>query len=264
MSAPWPPLGEIPPAGHPMRFTVIGHGGRRILGPVAPERIDRLVARSPLAAGDHVLEIGSGKGELLIRLLTRWGAATGEGFDRNPWFLAEAQAAGVAAGLADRLAFIETDVPGALIAERRAAMAIGVGATGILGDQAATVAGLAGAVRPGGTVLFGDGLWVREPSAPGMTDFGMTRGELPDGLEGFAALGATAGLEVLDVEVVEGAEWDRYEDDYTGAIEAWVASHPDDPDATAFAERAALFRRSYAAWRRDAMGFALARFRVPA
>jgi SAM-dependent methyltransferase len=223
------------------------------------------VARCVLAAGDHVLELGCGKGEFLVRLLRRWTAATGEGFDRNPWFLAAARQAAADAGpdVERRMSFVETDAPGVLIADRSVAMAVAIGASGILGDEAATVAGLAAAVRPGGIVVFGDGLWIREPLLSGIASFGMTRDELPDGIEGFAALGIEAGLEVLDVEVVDDAEWDAYEDAYAGAIERWAAANPADPDAVELLERATLFRESYAEWRRDAFGFAIARFRVP-
>jgi hypothetical protein len=143
-------------------------------------------------------------------------------------------------------------------------MGIAMGAIGILGDHAATVAGLARVVRPGGVVLFADGVWVREPLSSGLASFGMTRNELPDGPDGLAALGVQAGLEVLDVEIVDEAEWDAYEDAYAGAIERWAAANTSDPESEAFLARAQLFRSSYAEWRRDAFGFAVARFRVPA
>jgi len=68
------PLAEPPPVGHPLRFTVIAHGDRSQLGPISGERIDRLVARTRLERGDHVLELGCGKGDLLVRLLSRWPA----------------------------------------------------------------------------------------------------------------------------------------------------------------------------------------------
>ena len=163
MPTPIAPLDEVPPVGHPQRFTVIAHGDRRVLGPVSGERVDDLVGRTPLGRGDHVLEIGCGKGDLLARLLARWPEATAEGFDRNPWFLSSARSNAESAGVARRLSFIETDAPGALVADRSVAMTIAMGASGILGDHTATVAGLARALRPGGVVLFGDGVWIREP-----------------------------------------------------------------------------------------------------
>jgi hypothetical protein len=257
------PLPPEPPIGHPFRYTVIAHGSRRILGPVSDARLDALVERLPLGAGDHVLEIGSGKGELLVRLLMRWPEATAEGFDRNPWFIADARAAAEAAGVAQRVSFVETDVPGALIADRAVALTIGLGASGILGGEGATVAGLAAATRPGGTVVFGDGIWIREPLLAGLAAFGMAIDELPDGPEGLAALGVEAGLDPLEVEVVDEAEWDAYEAAYSDAMRAWLEAHPDDPDAPAFEARRAMMDDSYRTWRRDAFGFGIARYRVP-
>lgn len=237
-----------------------------MLGPLSTERVDALVERCVLGPGDHVLEVGCGKGELLVRLVTRWAGATAEGFDRNPWFLAEARSAAIAAGgdVARRVSFIETDVPGALIADRGVAMTIAVGATGVYrGDQAATVRALAAATRPGGTVVFGDGLWIREPLAAGLAAFGMTRDELAEGVDGFAALAVGAGLEVIEVEVVSEAEWDAYEAGYAVAVRSWADDNPDDPEREAFLACSAAMADSYRAWRRDAFGFAIGRFRVP-
>jgi hypothetical protein len=91
----------------------------------------------------------------------------------------------------------------------------------------------------------------------------MAREELADGPDGFAALGIELGLDVLDVEVVSDAEWDDYEAAYAAGIEAWAAAHPDDPERTEFLARSAMMADSYRDWRRDAFGFAIARFRVP-
>ena len=259
-------MGAAPAVGDPLRFSTIAHGQRQILGPITPERSDALVERCRLHVGDHVLEVGCGKGDLLVRLLARWTSATGEGFDRNPWFLAAARAAAQAArnDVVRRVSFIETDLPAALIADRGVALTIGMGATGVYdGDQAATVRGLAAATRPGGVVVFGDGLWVREPLLSGLAAFGMAHDELAEGVDGFAALGLEAGLEVIDIEVVSEAEWDEYEASYAGAVRAWATVHPDDPDRDAFLARSAMMADSYALWRRDAFGFAIGRFRVP-
>ena len=256
-----------PPPGDPRRFSTIAHADRRVLGPISDDRLAAIVERCRLDPGDHVLEPGCGKGTLLVDIVRRWPGTTAEGFDRNPWFLADARAAAEAAGgdVAARISWVETDAPAVLLADRGAAMTVAMGATGILaGDQAATVALLAGATKPGGTVLFGDGLWIREPSAAGLRAFGMARDELADGVDGFAALALEAGLEVLEVEIVDDAEWDAYEAAYADAIRRWADDHPDDPDHDEFLARSALMRASYDEWRRDAFGFAIGRFRLPA
>jgi SAM-dependent methyltransferase len=253
----------IPPVGDRDRFTVIAHGDRRILGPISDDRLDALVERCPLAPGDHVLEVGSGKGEFLVRLLARWPGATAEGFDRNPWFLADARERAAEAGVTGRISFVETDAPGTLIAEREAAMAVAMGASGAFeGDQGATIKALAGATRPGGLVVFGDGLWTREPPFDALNAFGMALDELADGIEGFAALGLEAWLTVESVDVVSEAEWDDYEGSYAATIQRWATEHPDDPERDAFLARSSMMRTSYDEWRRDAFGFAIGRFRV--
>ncbi len=193
-----------------------------------------------------------------MRLLRRWPGASAEGFDRNPWFLEAGRAAAVAAGVATRLSLIETDSPGVMLSGREVDLAVAMGATGIVGDQATTVAFLASIVSSGGRVVFGDGVWTGEPPASGLAAFGMARNELADGVDGLVALGRAVGLEPIEADLVSVEEWDAYESAYAGAAEAWAAAQPDDPDAGAFLARAAGMRSSFASWRRASMGFAIA------
>ena len=251
-----------PPVGDPARFTTIAHGGRSVLGPISSERLDALVEALDLAPGARIVELGSGKAELLIRLLRRWPGTTAEGFDRNPWFMAEARAAAEAAGVAGRLSIIGTDAPGTLLSGRAVDLAIAIGATGIVGDQAETLAFLASIVVPGGLVVFGDGVWTGEPDPAGLAAFGMARAELATGAAGFTALGRAAGLEPISVDLVSTDEWDAYEASYAGAIDAWVAANHDDPERATFEARAAGMRSSYESWRRASMGFAIGIFRA--
>jgi hypothetical protein len=222
-----------------------------------------LSGRVALAPGARVVELGSGKAALLIRLLRRWPGASAEGFERNRWFMAEARTAAAEAGVAGRLSLVDTDSPGALLGGRSVDVAIAMGATGIVGEQAETLAFLASIVGPGGQVVFGDGAWLAEPDPEGLAAFGMARDELADGADGFADLGRAAGLEPVTVELVSTGEWDEYESAYAGAIDAWAAANPDDPERAVFLARAAAMRASYAAWRRASMGFAIGVFRTP-
>lgn len=249
--------------GDRFRFTTIAHSDRSVLGPLSPARVERLVAAIAPAAGARIVELGCGKATLLIGLLERSPGASAEGFDRNPWFLAEAARAATAAGVDRRLSLIETDSPGALLHDRAVDVAIAIGATGIVGGEADTIAFLASIVVPGGQVVFGDGVWVSEPPADGLETFGMARDELVDGADGLDALGRAAGLRTETVELVGIDEWDAYEDAYAGSVETWAAATPDDPDHDPFLARATAMRTSYTTWRRHSMGFAIALFRRP-
>ena len=130
-----------------------------------------------------------------------------------------------------------------------------MGATGIVGDAAATLAFLASIVGPDGQVVFADGVWVADPSPDGLAAFGMTRDELPDGVDGLTGLASAAGLEPVSVELVSTDEWDAYEAAYAGAIEAWaVAARPTIRTATPSSRGAGRSATSYAAWRRASHG----------
>jgi SAM-dependent methyltransferase len=262
--------GGLPPPGHPLRFTTLAHRGRSILGPVSSARLDGLVDRLELAAGARVLEVGCGKGELLVRLLDRWSGASAVGVDRSPWFLADARARATEAGVGERLKLVEADAGDGDVLGRAIGaggrepgfdLAASIGAGGIFGDQAATLRRLGGLVRSGGAVLYGEGVWVADPPAGGLTAFGMSRTELPDGVAGQVALARAAGLEAIFAEAVDAGEWDDYEAAYVGEIEPWAQAATDDPDRDAFLARAAAMRASYAAWRRASMGFAIGLYR---
>ncbi len=58
---------------------------------MSPARLAAVVAATPLTSGEHALELGVGKGAFLVTLLAHWSGSTAEGFDRNPWFLADAR-----------------------------------------------------------------------------------------------------------------------------------------------------------------------------
>ena len=257
-----------PPSATRAGFSTIAHGTRRILGPIDDARLERSSSACPLERGDHVLEIGCGKAELLVRLLARWPGATAEGFDRNPWFLADGRAAAEAAGgdVGTRLSLIETDAPAMFLADRSVAMTIALGRDRRVRRQPGGDRGRAGGGHaPGGLVVFGDGLWIREPSAAGLRAFGMARDEMVDGVDGFAALGTRgrpARSRASRSSTRPSGTPTRPPTPTTIAV--WAAAHPDDPEHDEFVARSAMMAESYRDWRRDAFGFAIGRFRIPA
>ena len=211
-----------------------------------------------------MLELAPGNGELLVRLLAAHPGARATGIDRSPWFLRNARQRAVELGVADRIELRDEDATRVSWPIDAVDLAIAVGAAGILGDHAGTVAALARMARPGGgLVLFGDGVWTGEPPADGLAAFGMERGELPEGLAGQQALGAAAALAPLWSELVTVEEWDDYESAYGSMVEPWAAANPEDRDRDAFIARTALMRKSYADWRRDSFGFGITLFRRP-
>jgi len=215
--------------------------------------LERLLDVAALRPGAQVLDVGCGKGDLLVRLAKR--AASGTGIDRNPAFIHDAEVLAAAAGVTDRLRFLVGDAATCRLPDGLD-LAACVGATGALGGPARAPAALRDLVRPGGWILIGEVYWRVPPEAAWLATWGIPPDELLDRYGTIARM-ADAGLTLVVANDATADAWESYEDDYAAAIERWAASHPDDPEHDAFLARAAFMRASWAEWRRMAMGFVM-------
>jgi len=258
-------MGDTPPPGHALRFTTIAHGDTDILGPLLPADLD-LLAGTTLAALGHdgggapvALDIGCGKGDLLVRFALH--GVLGIGLDRNPWFIADARRLAATAGVADRLEWRTADADAESLPSG-VHVAACIGAAGAIGGPIQTPAVLAGLLRAGGLALVGELFWRIPPPPDAAAAFGMVAGEVVD-LDATVARVTAGGLELVAVVQASQAGWDAYEDAYAGAVERWVAAHPDDPDRVRLRAGAQMMRESWTTWRRTAMGFAVIVARRP-
>lgn len=241
----------------PFRFTTLAHAERTLLGPLSPESVDALLSgitiqRPPLTRA-RVLDVGCGKGEILLRAMRRFGA-TGTGIEPNPAFAAEVLARARAQGLEGDLVLHETPVAAAPIDGATFDLGICTGASHAFGDTPDALAALARLVPKGGWGVFGAGYWKREPDAEYLAAFGGSADELRP-LEVTLALPAEAGWTVLSYHASTPPEWDEYEGSYAGSMRAWLAANPADPDAEPFRRRIETWNAAYQRWGRDTMGF---------
>ena len=188
MTPPGHRSGQTPPVGHPLRFTVIAHGNRRCSdqsrasGSMGWSRGRRLSAPTTCSSSAAARAICS-RGCCPARRRPRPRVSTGT---RGSW---------------PRLARRPSRRcrrSGVVHRDRCARSARGrpVGGDGRRdGRERDPRLSRGDAGRPraggpaGGVVLFGDGVWVREPLSSGLASFGMTRDQLSDGPDGFAGLG---------------------------------------------------------------------------
>ena len=174
--------------------------GLAAAAPLPDERAAALVERLPIAPGRHVLALGGGANELLLRILARRPATTGTAvaLDR------EAQAWGrrraVERGLQERVDFVEADVREL---EDRGDIVLCVGAAHAWGGIGATLAALRERVERGGLVLFGEGLRTNA-----------------SGQEELVAVAERSGFRVLSAERSRSDEQDGF---------AWLVLTPRDP-----------------------------------
>lgn len=249
------------------KFYDITHRNHVICNPSSVGRLDELIDLLDLPARPRVLDIGSGKGEFVVRMAQRWGGPQGEGFggvaiDISPFFVAEFRRN--AAERVPRAALEIREQDAATYAPEPVSfdLASCVGATWVFGGYAGTLEALAAAVRPGGQILVGEPFWRHEPAPAYLEYSGMPR-DLCGTHASNVTTGQDQGLMPLLAFVSTDEEWDRYETLQWLASARYAAAHPDDPDVPELLDRVGRARHEYLSWGRDTLGWALYLFRRP-
>ncbi|MGH3646218.1 MAG: SAM-dependent methyltransferase, partial [Micromonosporaceae bacterium] len=153
---------------------------------------------------------------------TSGAAVTGVGVDTDEGALTRGRTLAAARSL-DHVRFVNGD---AAAWREPADRVLCVGASHAFGGTAAALESLAGLLRPGGRLLFGDGFWERPPSAEAVEIFGDETLSLPDLVEQIRRL----GWRVLHFSAADQREWDDFESTWRAGREEWLSSHPDHPD----------------------------------
>lgn len=243
------------------KYSFVSHVGLSILNPIPAAKLDEVIELLPIDSRARVLDVGCGKGELLIRTIARHGCG-GVGLDRSHAFLADAQAAAAARIPGARLELHAVDASAFVVEPASYDAACCVGSTSIFGDTRAALRALARIARPGGFVLLGEGFWRKEPDPAYLASFGGRRDELVTHAE-TAAMGVAEGLVPHYACVASDDDWDRYEWLHCRAVERYAAENPHDPDAPALLARVRAWRDAYLRWGRETLGFGLYLFAKP-
>ena len=245
----------------PFKFTTIAHRHMAICNPVSSGALDACLEWLRLAKEDRVIDVGCGKGEMLIRLAERYGIQ-GTGIDHNPAFLDTALAETARRLPRGRVTFQHVAAGRYSALPESFAAAICFGSTHALGNLRNTIRSLAAWVHSGGRVLIGEGYWKREPDPEYLNFLGAQPNELEDHAGNLAA-GIEAGLTPVFDRITTPEEWDAYEGQYAQSVEEYVAAHPEDPDVVALRDRIRAWREGYVRWGRDTLGFGAYVFQKP-
>ena len=85
--------------------------------PTPAEVVRQMLLTAKVGRGDVVFDLGSGDGRIPIVAVRDFGAARGVGIDLDPQRVAEARANAAAAGVSDRVVFLQQDLFEADLAE---------------------------------------------------------------------------------------------------------------------------------------------------
>lgn len=239
----------------PFRFTTIAHASHTWLGPVSEASVDRLLARVPRDPECRVLDVGSGKGELLVRAIEKLGG-TGVGVEPNPAFAVDARERAARRLAPGTVQIVESKLADTALPEHGFSLGICTGSIHAFGDWPAALEGMARLVTPDGWALLAPGYWRRSPDPTYLSALGGSEDQLHSLLR-TTAMARAQGWQVIACHESTLAEWDAYEDAYAANVRAWCRAHPADPDAAGFAARIEKWATAYRTWGRDTMGYAL-------
>jgi SAM-dependent methyltransferase len=241
------------------RFSALAHRDHALCSPISEAKLDRLIALLDLREGARVLDIGCGKGELLVRILEKVRVRA-VGIDRSSSLLDEGRRAAARRVPDGDLTLIDGDARAHAFEPASFEVVASLGC-GAFGGLRATLGAIAPLLRARGRVLIGDGYWKREPDEDYLAHLGASRDEL-EAHAGNVAAGIAEGFALEYATTSNDDEWDHYEGLYLRAIERFAAEHPDDPDHDVMLSRIRGWRDAYYRWGRDTLGFGVYLFRA--
>jgi SAM-dependent methyltransferase len=237
------------------RASDIAHRALRICNPISSATLDSAVAAAKLPAGSTAIDVGCGKGELLLRLTARYDVSA-EGIDTSQARIDEAQAAARRRPLDGRLRFVCMNAAKFVPRKSGYSLTACVGATHALGGLEEALRTLGSWTVARGWVVVGEGFWMKEPDPEYLAAIGAGRDEL--GLEGWVEGAATRiGLKPVERWVSSAEDWNSYEDALLRGIEAFVTANPRDSEGPQMLAEQRAFHAAQVRWGRGTMGFAV-------
>jgi SAM-dependent methyltransferase len=213
----------------PRVFTV-RESGHRILNPFDDVKLATLGHVIDLKPGQKILDLASGKGELLCTW-ARDHQIVGTGVDFHPPFVAAAEARAFELGISDRVTFVHDDASG-WVSTDPVDIAACVGATWIGGGVEGTIELLQRSLRPRGMMLIGEPYWRAEP--PDQETIEGCHASSRDtfhSLPGLVELFGDLDYDLVEMVLADEDSWDRYAAAQWLSMRRFVDANPDDPIA---------------------------------
>lgn len=236
-----------------LRFHEIAETYHRILNPFTEDQLMLLGEICRLQPGMRQLDLACGKAEMLCRWAQKYGI-TGVGVDISSVFLDAAKRRAAELNVTDKLSFVKGDAGEYPQATHDFHVVSCIGATWIGNGLTGTVKLMTPALKPGGLLLVGEPYWIEPPPETAYSAIGVNKDDyvaLDDTLDRFES----AGMRLVEMVLADHHGWDRYEAPQWMAVDDFLCSNSDDPDAPALNEWINNNRRVYLKYGRRYLGW---------
>jgi len=242
------------------KYFDITHKEHIICNPTSMEKFNQLLSLLRLNEGDKVLEIATGKGELMTQLIERYGVS-GVAVDLSPDHSRDARARFAERVPNADLTFLEMDGADYQPDEPESFdLTACLGASWIYNGHQGTLQALKGWTKPNGYVVVGEPYWLQEPAPEYLEMAGFQRDAFATHLEN-VLIGQELGLVPIYSIVSNHDDWDVYEGLNWYAGENYILNNPDDPDLPEFTKRLREQKMEYLQYGRSTLGWAIYVFR---
>jgi ubiquinone/menaquinone biosynthesis C-methylase UbiE len=242
------------------KFTNIAHKNHLFCSPIDSTKLDKLLKIPDLKSDSKVIDIGSGKSEILIRLVELYNLNS-YGIDLNSIWLNEALEKSKSRIPEDKLFLYEMDIKEFSYDANSFDLAICTGSTHAYGSFSIAINEMKKLVRKDGYLLLAEGFWKKSPEQ-GYLDFLGTDSTEFSTLDGLIDKAEESELIPLYSCVSSNDDFDYYEGLYKLSMEKYLKENPSDPDSQWMKEKIRKWNHAYYKWGRDTLGFALILFQV--
>jgi cyclopropane fatty-acyl-phospholipid synthase-like methyltransferase len=229
-----------------------GHTDLDFNSPLSDARAAKLIADLAVAPQDHVLDLGCGWAELLLRVAESELTCRATGIDAEADAVERGRRNASDRRLDDRVTLEVGDIS---TLEAVADVVIAVGVSHAWGGTQPMLTALKRLIRPGGKVLIGDGIWSCPPTDAALQALEAKADDFLS-LAAMVDVAMAAGYRVLSVGEASVDEWDDFESRWCAGYERWLLANADHAEAPAARERVDDHRTRWLHGYRGVLGFA--------
>jgi len=242
------------------KYYDVTHKEHLLCNPISVGKINELIILLALDPGLKVLEIATGKGEFLIRLIEKYNVSA-IGVDLSPYHLGDAKKKAKERVPNANLTLIEMD--GANYKPRTPEsfdLTCCIGASWIYNGHEGTLKYLMTQTKRNGLIVVGEPFWISKPPKE-YFELSEIKYEMFSTHPGNVEIGENLGLKLLYTFVSSPDDWDRYLGLQWYAMDKHAQASPEDPDLPELLAKLNKEKNLYLNWEREAFGWAIYVFR---